>query len=127
MKRRRPGTLLPEMFRSLVRRPATQPYPKVQIPVPEGFRGKIAVNPVLCIGCSLCAIVCPTLCIDMVPDAREVPFKGKTITRKKLPEVRLLDCIRCGLCEDACPTDPKAIFLTEKFSRAYTNKDAAVE
>jgi len=75
----------------------------------------------------LCAIVCPTLCIDMVPDAREVPFKGKTITRKKLPEVRLLDCIRCGLCEDACPTDPKAIFLTEKFSRAYTNKDAAVE
>ncbi len=126
MKRVRPGTLLPEILRSLLVKPATEPYPKMKIPVPEGFRGKIEVDSSVCIGCSKCEIVCPTACVDMVPDKRNVPFKGKTIARRKKPEVRLLDCIRCGLCEDACPTDPKAIFLTREFSGAFAQKGAKV-
>ncbi len=123
----RPGAILPEIVRSLTRPPATEPYPLKTIEIPEGFRGRIAVKDELCIGCSKCMIVCPTECIDMVASEREVAHAGRTLRRKKKPVVRLLSCIRCGLCEDACPTDPKAIYLTEKFSGAYADKDVVVE
>lgn len=122
----KPGAILPEILRSLGRKPATEPYPAAPIDVPEGFRGRIEVGDELCIGCSKCAIVCPTVCIDMVPSEREVPFGARTVRRKKKPVVHLLSCIRCGLCEDACPTDPKAIYLTEAFSGAYADKDVLV-
>ena len=56
----------------------------------------------------------------------KVIYQGRILKRKRKPVVHLLSCIRCGLCEDACPTDPKAIFLTEKFSGAYTERDVVV-
>lgn len=125
--RKRPGAILPEMIGNLLRRAATEPYPKKRIEVPAGFRGKIVVEDPLCIGCSMCAVVCPTACIDMVENVREVKRGERTITRKKKPIVHLLSCIQCGLCEEACPTDPKAIHLTEEFRGAYLDKDIIVE
>ena len=124
--RERPGAILPEVLRSLTHKPATEPYPAVAIEVPKGFRGKIEVSDEHCIGCSKCAIVCPTECIEMVADERDVTHGGRTIKRRKKPIVHLMSCIRCGLCEDACPTDPKAIYLTEKFSGSYDRKDVVV-
>ena len=122
----RPGAILPEIFRSLGHKPATEAYPFKVVEVPEGFRGRIEVWDEKCIGCSKCSIVCPTECIEMVAGEREVTHQGRTLKRKRKPTVHLLSCIRCGLCEDACPTDPKAIFLTEKFSGAYSEKDVTV-
>jgi len=122
----RPGAILPEIFRSLRRKPATEPYPFQRIEIPEGFRGRIEVSDEKCIGCSKCAIVCPTECIEMVASERDVSHAGRTLKRKRKPTVHLLSCIRCGLCEEACPTDPKAIYLTEKFSGAYTQRDFVV-
>ena len=124
--RSRPGAMLPEILRNLAHKPVTEPYPFQRIEIPEGFRGRIEVRDEKCIGCSKCAIVCPTECIEMVADERDVTHGGRTIKRKKRPTVHLLSCIRCGLCEEACPTDPKAIFLTEKFSGAYTERDVVV-
>ncbi|OGS50806.1 MAG: hypothetical protein A3K65_08455 [Euryarchaeota archaeon RBG_16_68_12] len=124
--RARPGAILPEILRSLGHRPATEPYPYKTIEVPAGFRGRIEVAEEKCIGCSKCAIVCPTECIEMVAGERDVTHQGRILKRKRKPVVHLLSCIRCGLCEDACPTDPKAIFLTEKFSGAYTERDVIV-
>lgn len=119
-------TVLRELLGNLARRPATILYPSEKVPVPEAFRGKIAILDEACIGCSKCAIVCPTDCIEMVPSEREVRVKGRTIVRKKKPVVRLFDCIRCGLCEEYCPTDPKAIYLTPEFAGAGTDKDVVV-
>ncbi len=117
-----------EALRTLLVGPATIRYPFVKVDVPEGFRGHITVDGEHCIGCSKCAIVCATYCITMVPDEREVKTAGgKTITRKKKPEVRLYDCIRCGLCEDACPTDPKAIYLSTKFAGSSGSREEIVK
>jgi len=90
------------------------------------LKPKIAILDDRCIGCSRCAVVCPTECIAMVANEREVEVKGKTIVRKKKPEVRLFACIRCGLCEEYCPTDPKAIYLTTEFAGAGTDKEVKV-
>ena len=121
------GRVVQELVRNLLSKPATIRYPAEKVPVPEGFRGRIAVRDELCIGCSICAIVCPTWCITMVPSEREVETKGRTITRKKKPEVQLYACIRCGLCEEYCPTDPKAIYLTEEFAGSGTDKEVVVK
>lgn len=125
--KKRPGAILPEAFLNLMRRAATEPYPSRPIRKPEGFRGRIAIEDELCIGCSMCGVVCPTSCIEFVQSDREVTHRGRAIRRKYKPIVHLLTCIRCGLCEEACPTDPKAIHLTEDSSGVYTDKDVIVE
>ncbi len=120
------GSVITEMLGNLRKKPATVLYPAEKLPVPEAFRGRIAIRDEACIGCSKCAVVCPTECIDMVPSEREVEVKGKTIVRRKKPEVHLFACIRCGLCEEYCPTDPKAIYLTTDPSGSGTDPDVVV-
>ncbi len=118
--------VLKELFENLGSKPATVLYPAEKVAVPEGFRGRIAIRDAACIGCSKCAVVCPTECITMVASEREVEVKGRTIVRRKKPEVKLFACIRCGLCEEYCPTDPKAIYLTTAFAGSGTDKDVVV-
>jgi formate hydrogenlyase subunit 6/NADH:ubiquinone oxidoreductase subunit I len=125
-RRERPGALVPEMLKNLATRAATEPYPAVHIDVPAGFRGRIEISDERCIGCSKCSLVCPTECIEMVADERDVAVGTKTVKRKRRPVVHVLSCIRCGLCEESCPTDPKAIYLTEVFAGAYGEKDVVV-
>ena len=119
-------SVLREMFENLAKKPSTTLYPKEKVPVSPGFRGKIAILDEKCIGCSKCAVVCPTQCVTMIPNEREIDVKGKKIVRKKKPEVQLFMCIRCGLCEEYCPTDPKAIYLTTAFSGAGPDKSVVV-
>ena len=108
--------VLAEMFGNLGSRPSTVLYPFEKVPVPEGFRGRVAVDDAHCIGCGKCALACPASCILMVRDEWEVMVKGRKITRKRRPEVMVFKCIRCGLCEDACLQDPVAIRLTPAFA-----------
>ncbi len=56
----------------------------------------------LCTGCELCVHACPVDCIDMV----ETPVEA--VGRKMLKSTSTsepLGCIRCGLCDAACPKD----------------------
>ena len=68
------------------------------------FRGKHIIEHDICTGCTACAKICPVDAIVMAP----LPIKKP----KALPEVNLGICIFCGLCEDVCPTKPKAIKLS---------------
>jgi len=105
-------------------KPVTILYPVERVPVPETFRGRVSIRGDLCYGCSMCSLVCPSHAITMIPDEREVSFKGKKFTRKKRPVMKVLKCIRCGLCERHCPAD--AIFLTNKMPEPGTDREAIV-
>jgi len=124
----RPGAAFAELLKSLGRKRATVLYPAEKVEVPEGFRGRIEVRDDLCIGCSKCAVVCPANAVEMVMDKEKakVKFSGKELARDKHPKVNLLSCIRCGECEEACPTKPKAIYLTKNFSGASTENEMIV-
>ena len=117
-------SVLSEMLHNLVSKPFTILYPKEQVPIPGTFRGRVAIIDEKCIGCSRCSLVCPAQAITMVASLREVEFKGKTLARKKKPQVKVFRCIRCGLCERHCPTG--AIHLDHVLSSTGTDREVVV-
>jgi len=78
-----------------------------------------------CIGCELCAGVCPANCIyvrgaDNPPDHPVSPGERYGFVY----EINYLRCIHCDLCVEACPT--QAITETKLFEFSFTNRTDAV-
>lgn len=78
-----------------------------------------------CIGCQLCAGVCPAQCIyvrgaDNDPEDPVSPGERFGYVY----EINYLRCIHCDLCVEACPTE--AITETKLFEFSFTNRENAV-
>ena len=74
-----------------------------------------------CIGCELCAGVCPAKCIyvrgaDNDPDDPTSPGERFGFVY----EINYLRCIHCDLCVEACPTE--AITESKLFEFSFTNR-----
>ena len=120
------GVTLRQMFRPRV----TRQYPKEKRVKPERFHGRHVLNRYpdgmeKCIGCELCAGVCPARCIyvrgaDNPADAPVSPGERYGF----IYEINMLRCIFCGLCVEACPTE--AITMTHLFEMSVTDRDDAV-
>jgi len=111
------------------RRVTTQ-YPEEVRPKPVRFHGRHVLNRYedgmeKCIGCELCAGVCPARCIyvrgaDNDPDDPTSPGERFGYVY----EINYLRCIHCDLCVEACPTE--AITETKLFEFAFTNRSDAI-
>lgn len=78
-----------------------------------------------CIGCELCAGVCPADCIyvrglDNPPDHPVSPGERYGYVY----EINYLRCIHCDLCVEACPTE--AITESKLFEFSFTNRADAI-
>jgi NADH-quinone oxidoreductase subunit I len=78
-----------------------------------------------CIGCELCAGVCPARCIyvrgaDNPPDDPVSPGERYGYVY----EINYLRCIHCDLCVEACPTE--AITESKLFEFSFTNRADAI-
>jgi NADH-quinone oxidoreductase subunit I len=78
-----------------------------------------------CIGCELCAGVCPARCIyvrgaDNAPDDPVSPGERYGFVY----EINYLRCIHCDLCVEACPTE--AITETKLFEFSFTNRSDGI-
>ena len=78
-----------------------------------------------CIGCELCAGVCPADCIyvrglDNPPDHPVSPGERYGYVY----EINYLRCIHCDMCVEACPTE--AITESKLFEFSFTNRDDAI-
>lgn len=106
----------------LFTKPVTRRYPKVRRPAMPGFRGLHALvrNPVTgqakCVGCGLCAAVCPSKCINIYTS--DGPDHEKIVERY---EIEVLRCVYCAFCVEACPYG--AIALTEHYEYADYSRD----
>ncbi len=108
----------------------TVPYPTAKRPKPERFHGRHVLNRYedgmeKCIGCELCAGVCPAKCIyvrgkDNPPDVPVSPGERFGFVY----EINYLRCIHCDLCVEACPTE--AITESKLFEFSFTNRDDAI-
>lgn len=100
----------------------TRQYPEEKRPPFPGFRGLHALvrNPdssARCVGCGLCAAVCPSQCIKVYTS--EGADHGKVVDRY---EIEVLRCTYCAFCVEACPFG--AIALTEHYEYADSSKES---
>jgi NADH-quinone oxidoreductase subunit I len=120
------GVTLRQMFLPRV----TIEYPAEKRPKPDRHHGRHVLNRYedgmeKCIGCELCAGVCPARCIyvrgaDNPPDAPVSPGERYGFVY----EINYLRCIHCDLCVEACPTE--AITETKLFEFSFTNRQDAI-
>jgi NADH-quinone oxidoreductase subunit I len=101
-----------------------------KMPKPERLHGRHVLNRYedgmeKCIGCELCAGVCPARCIyvrgaDNPQDEPVSPGERYGYVY----EINFLRCIHCDLCVEACPTE--AITETKLFEFSFTNRRDAI-
>ena len=101
-----------------------------KIDKPERMHGRHVLNRYddgmeKCIGCELCAGVCPAKCI-YVRGADNDPEKPTSPGERFgfVYEINYLRCIHCDLCVEACPTE--AITETKLFEFSFTNRSDAI-
>jgi len=99
-------------------------------PKPERAHGRHVLNRYedgmeKCIGCELCAGVCPARCIyvrgaDNDPENPNSPGERFGFVY----EINYLRCIHCDMCVEACPTE--AITESKLFEFSFTNREDAI-
>jgi hydrogenase-4 component H len=103
--------LLPELWRSLIRGPVTTTYPHTPLELPEGFRGRVAVDADTCRGCGLCVRDCPAFALELERD----PEGGFRLVYH--PD----RCAYCGQCELSCHQG--ALRLVNEFVSATPHRE----
>ena len=117
-------------FKQIFEPKVTTQYPEEKRPKPERFHGRHVLNRYedgmeKCIGCELCAGVCPADCIyvrgaDNPPEAPVSPGERYGFVY----EINFLRCIHCDMCVEACPTE--AITESKMFEFSFANRDDAI-
>jgi NADH-quinone oxidoreductase subunit I len=108
----------------------TTEYPKEKRHKPQRFHGRHVLNRYpdgmeKCIGCQLCAGVCPAKCIHVRGEDNDPANPVSPGERfGYVYEINMLRCIFCALCVEACPTE--AITMTHLFEMSTTNRQDAI-
>ncbi|OPX71093.1 MAG: F(420)H(2) dehydrogenase subunit I [Methanoregulaceae archaeon PtaB.Bin108] len=121
--------LFPELLRQILREPATNRFPAKYlprtvtgflkavgegkativppVPTPPNFRGKITYKIDCCIGCGLCAKVCPAHAIELIPGTKQI-------------RIWVGQCIFCSQCTGICPKG--GLSMSDEFLLADENR-----
>ena len=120
-------------LRYLTNRNPTSPYRKITelypdpvssrqaSDLPKNTKGLIFNEIDQCIGCMMCAKVCPTDCILI--DSQRIEFLQKEWV--SVFDVHHLKCIHCGLCTEHCPTG--SLTVTGRFELSDSNPSNFIE
>jgi formate hydrogenlyase subunit 6/NADH:ubiquinone oxidoreductase subunit I len=104
------------LARNLLKGPATEAFPFKEAHTPARFRGRVALNPDLCVGCGICRHVCPGGAIHMEADEERTGYNFLVWHNS---------CCLCGSCRHYCPTG--AIALTNNWHGAHYQADKYVQ
>lgn len=112
------------------RRPVTIRYPEEKRELPKRSRGRHYLTKwedgkERCVGCELCAIVCPSQAI-YVKAAENTPGNEHSHGERYASDfqINMLRCIYCGYCEEACPTG--AIILSNEYELSGYDRESLI-
>lgn len=112
------------------KKPVTIRYPEEKRKLPVRSRGRHYLTKwedglERCVGCELCAIVCPAQAIYVKP-AQNDPENPNSHGERYASDfqINMLRCIYCGYCEEACPTG--AIILSNEFELAGLSRESLI-
>jgi NADH-quinone oxidoreductase subunit I len=112
------------------KKPVTLRYPEEKRVLPARSRGRHHLTKwedglERCVGCELCAIVCPAQAIYVKPAENKpgnVHSKGERYASDF--QINMLRCIYCGYCEEACPTG--AIVLGNQYELSSFDREGLI-
>jgi NADH-quinone oxidoreductase subunit I len=112
------------------KRPVTIRYPEQKRKLPPRSRGRHYLTKwedgkERCVGCELCAIVCPSQAIYVKAAENklgDVHSHGERYASDF--QINMLRCIFCGYCEEACPTG--AIILGNDYELSGYNRESLI-
>lgn len=96
------------LWDNLKKGPVTDPFPFGETYTPERLRGRVEIDPELCLGCGTCVHVCAAGAINISKFADGSGFEI-TVWRNS--------CCLCAQCRHYCPT--KAITLSNDWHSAH--------
>ena len=113
------------------KKPTTIRYPEERRKLPARSRGRHYLTKwedgkERCVGCELCAIVCPAQAIYVKP-AQNAPGEASHSHGERYAsdfQINMIRCIYCGLCEEACPTG--AIILSNEFELSGYTRESLI-
>lgn len=117
-------------FKKLTEDRVTTEYPEEKRPKVDRLHGRHVLNRYedgmeKCIGCELCAGVCPANCIYV--RGKDNPDGDPVSPGERygfVYEINYLRCIHCDMCVEACPTE--AITESKLFEFSFTNRADAI-
>jgi formate hydrogenlyase subunit 6/NADH:ubiquinone oxidoreductase subunit I len=96
------------------------PYQKHEIP--DGYRGRHLLYMDRCIGCGICAWICPEKTITMVPVTNQKTYPQNP--KNRFPQYWYIRCCFCHFCTDFCPTG--ALDYTKDYDLAEYEKELII-
>ena len=113
------------LWNNLRQGPVTEAFPFAEAPTPARFRGRVVVDPALCVGCGTCEHVCAGGAIHISRDATAAEG-GEAETsehgaKRGEPGFTITvwhnTCCLCAQCRHYCPT--RAITLSTNWHNAH--------
>lgn len=112
------------------KKPVTVQYPEEKCELPARSRGRHYLTKwedgkERCVGCELCAIVCPAQAINVIPAPND-PYHPHSHGERYASDfqINMLRCIYCGYCEEACPTG--AIILSNEYELSGYTRESLI-